>query len=33
MSIGRPWLVLAIDIPSRAVLGFSIPLENLPALS
>ena len=33
VSIGRPWLALAIDIASRAVLGFTIPLENPSALS
>jgi putative transposase len=32
-SIGRPWLTLAVDIASRAVLGFSISLENPSALS
>jgi putative transposase len=31
--IGRPWLSLAVDIASRAVLGFSISLESPSALS
>jgi len=32
-SIGRPWLTLAIDVASRAVVGFSVSLENPSALS
>jgi putative transposase len=32
-SIGRPWLTLAVDIASRAVVGFSISLEAPSALS
>ena len=32
-SIGRPWLTLAIDVASRAVIGFSVSLENPSALS
>jgi putative transposase len=32
-SIGRPWLTLAVDIASRAVVGFSVSLENPSALS
>ncbi len=31
--IGRPWLTLAVDIASRAVLGFSVSLENPSGLS
>jgi putative transposase len=31
--IGRPWLTLAIDVASRAVVGFSVSLENPSALS
>jgi putative transposase len=31
--IGRPWLTLAIDIASRAVVGFSVSLEAPSALS
>ena len=33
LSIGRPWLSLAIDVASRAVAGFSISLESPSALS
>jgi putative transposase len=33
LSIGRPWLTLAIDVSSRAVTGFSISLEAPSALS
>jgi hypothetical protein len=33
LSIGRPWLTLAIDAASRAVVGFSVSLENPSALS
>jgi putative transposase len=33
LSIGRPWLTLAIDVASRAVLGFSVSLEAPSALS
>src|SRR6516164_3640756 len=33
LSIGRPWLTLAIDIATRAVVGFSVFLENPSALS
>jgi putative transposase len=33
LSIGRPWLSLAIDVASRAVAGFSISLEFPSALS
>lgn len=33
LSIGRPWLTLAIDIATRAVVGFSVSLENPSALS
>jgi putative transposase len=32
-SIGRPWLTLAVDVASRAVVGFSVSLENPSALS
>jgi putative transposase len=32
-SIGKPWLTLAIDVASRAVVGFSVSLENPSALS
>jgi len=32
-SIGRPWLTLAIDVASRAVVGFSVSLENPSAVS
>jgi putative transposase len=32
-SIGRPWLTLAVDIASRAVIGFTVSLENPSALS
>jgi putative transposase len=32
-SIGRPWLTLAIDVASRAVVGFGVSLENPSALS
>ena len=32
-SIGRPWLTLAIDVASRAIVGFSVSLENPSALS
>jgi putative transposase len=31
--IGRPWLTLAVDVASRAVVGFSVSLENPSALS
>jgi putative transposase len=31
--IGRPWLTLAVDIASRAVVGFSVSLEPPSALS
>jgi putative transposase len=33
LPIGRPWLTLAIDIASRAVVGFSVSLEAPSALS
>ena len=33
LPIARPWLTLAIDVASRAVMGFSISLENPSALS
>jgi putative transposase len=33
LSIGRPWLTLAIDAASRAVVGFSVSLGNPSALS
>jgi putative transposase len=33
LSIGRPWLMLAIDIATRAVVGFSVALEIPSALS
>jgi putative transposase len=33
LSIGRPWLTLAVDIASRAVVGFLVSLENPSALS
>jgi putative transposase len=33
LSIGRPWLTLAIDIASRSVIGFSVSLEAPSALS
>ena len=33
LSIGRPWLTLAIDIASRAIVGFSLSLEAPSALS
>jgi len=33
LSIGRPWLTLAIDVASRAVTGFSVSLEAPSALS
>jgi putative transposase len=33
LPIGKPWLTLAVDIASRAVVGFSISLENPSALS
>jgi putative transposase len=33
LSIGRPWLSLAIDLASRAVAGFSVSLESPSALS
>lgn len=32
-SIGRPWLTLAIDVATRAVVGFSISLEPPSTLS
>ena len=32
-SIGRPWLTLAVEVASRAVVGFSVCLENPSALS
>jgi putative transposase len=32
-SIGRPWLTLAVDVASRAVIGFTVSLENPSALS
>jgi putative transposase len=32
-SIGRPWLTLAVDVASRAVVGFGVSLENPSALS
>ena len=32
-SIGRPWLTLAIDVASRAVLGFHVGLEAPSALA
>ena len=32
-SIGRPWLTLAVDVASRAVVGFSVSLESPSALS
>jgi len=32
-SIGRPWITLAIDVASRAVIGFSVSLEAPSALS
>jgi len=32
-SIGRPWLTLAIDVATRAVIGFSVSLEGPSALS
>ena len=31
--IGRPWLTLAVDVASRAVVGFRVSLENPSALS
>src|SRR5271163_985586 len=31
--IGRPWLTLAIDVASRAVLGFSVSLERPSVVS
>jgi len=33
LSIGRPWLTLAIDVASRAVTGLSVSLEAPSALS
>jgi len=33
LSIGRPWLTLAIDVASRAVTGFSVSLQAPSALS
>jgi putative transposase len=33
LSIGRPWLTLAVDIATRTVVGFCISLENPSALS
>jgi putative transposase len=33
LPIGRPWLTLAIDIASRAVVGFSVSLDAPSALS
>jgi transposase InsO family protein len=33
LSIGRPWLTLAIDIATRAVVGFSVSFENPSVLS
>jgi putative transposase len=33
LSIGRPWLSLAVDLASRAVAGFSVSLEPPSALS
>jgi len=33
LSIGRPWLTLAVDIATRTVVGFSISLESPSALS
>ena len=33
MSIGRPWLSLAIDVASRGVLGFHVGLESPAALA
>lgn len=33
LPIGRPWLTLAIDVASRAVLGFSLALEEPSTLS
>lgn len=32
-SIGRPWLTLAVDVATRAVVGFSVSLEAPSALS
>jgi len=33
LPIGRPWLTLAIDIATRAVIGFNVSLEAPSALS
>jgi putative transposase len=33
LPIGRPWLTLAIDVASRAVIGFSVALECPSVLS
>ena len=33
LPIGRPWLTLAIDIATRAVIGFNVSLETPSALS
>ncbi len=33
LPIGRPWLTLAIDVASRAVLGFSVSLEGPSVVS
>ena len=33
LPIGRPWLTLAIDIATRAIVGFSVSLEAPSALS
>ncbi|MBV9489902.1 MAG: transposase, partial [Verrucomicrobia bacterium] len=33
LPIGRPWLTLAVDVASRAVLGFSLSLEEPSTLS
>jgi putative transposase len=33
LCIGRPWLTLAIDIATRAVVGFSVSLEDPSSLS
>jgi putative transposase len=33
LTIGRPWLTLAVDVSSRAVVGFSVSLEAPSALS
>jgi putative transposase len=33
LPIGRPWLTLAVDVASRAIIGFSVSLEAPSALS